>query len=153
MRRFVFVVGCLALVGCHEPRVRSVPPPPDGAELAIHHQVAGIHSREDRPLRLVIRDVETLARIPLVDVPVDFSREMLLVITLGRRISDQYSARINRVWRDGSALRVDYQTFVPPPDAPMVLCNPFCVAVVQRCDLPVKGFSPTVPLRRRGRAP
>mgnify|MGYP000156239434 CR=1 FL=1 len=99
-------------------------------------------------MRLVVRDAGMLAQVPLVDIPVDFREQMVLIITLGRRLSDQYAVRINRVYRDGPRLRVDYEVTAPPPDAPLVVSSPFCMAVVPRCDLNVEDFSPALPLRR-----
>ena len=146
-------VGFFSLIpGCNEFNDRLTPLPPDGDDLPIVHQVSGTFSHEDRPMELVIRDQELLSQVPLVDVPVDFRSQMLLVVTLGRRLSDKYAVRINRVWREGSVLRVDYQIDAPPPDAPVTVSSPFCIAVVPRCDLNVVGFSPTLP-RRRPRLP
>lgn len=149
-------IGCLGLLclisGCAELNDRATPLPADGDELPIAHQVSGTFSHEDRPMELVIRDQELLSQVPLVDVPVDFRTQMLLVVTLGRRLSDKYAVRINRVWREGPMIHVDYQIDSPPAGSPVTVSSPFCIAVVPRCDLNVDGFSPTLP-RRRPRLP
>jgi len=152
MRRLAVTALLPLLAGCTELNDRAAPLPADGDELPIVHQVAGTFSHEDRPMELVIRDQELLSQVPLVDVPVDFRSQMLLVVTLGRRLSDKYAVRINRVWREGPVVRVDYQIDAPPPGAPVTVASPFCIAVVPRCDLNVDGFSPTLP-RRRPRLP
>ncbi len=144
-------IFCLP-AGCSELNDRATPLPAEGDDLPIAHQVSGTFSHEDRPMQLVIRDQELLSQVPLVDVPVDFRSQMLLVVTLGRRLSDKYAVRINRVWREGPMVHVDYQIDSPPPGAPVLVSSPFCIAVVPRCDLNVEGFSPTLP-RRRPRLP
>ncbi|MFO0973983.1 MAG: hypothetical protein U1A27_11170 [Phycisphaerae bacterium] len=143
------LIAALSLAGCHELNPRTVPLPADGQELPIRTCVFRAQSHEDRPMRLVIRDAATLARVPLIEIPVDFNEEMLLVVTLGRCLSDQYRIDIRRVWRDGGVLKVDYDVVAPPDDAPLVLASPFCIAVVPRCDLNVEGFSSQVPGRSR----
>jgi hypothetical protein len=152
MRIGVCLRICLAvaagLTGCSEFNDRAAPLPAEGEELPILNQVAGTFSHEDRPMRLVIRDQALLSQVPLVDIPVDFRTQMLLVVTLGRRLSDEYQVQINRVWRDGPVLRVDYETRGPTADTPVVVSSPYCMAVVPRCDLNVDGFSATLPGRR-----
>jgi len=123
--------------------------PMEGEDLPILHQVQGTHSHEMRAMQLVIRDAATFARVPLVDVPVDFSQEMLLVVTLGRVPSDQYRVGIDRVWREGHKLRVAATVVTPAPGAPLVIASPYCIAVVRKCGLNVEGFSPEPPRRSR----
>ena len=123
--------------------------PAEGDELPILRQIHGTHSHETRAMQLVIRDAATLAQVPLTDVPVDFSSEMLLVVTLGRVTSDQYSVNIDRVWREGPSLRVSSTVSAPPPGAPLVMASPYCIAVVPRCDLNITGFMPIPPKRVR----
>jgi len=134
--------AALALLGgCHELREDLHFTPVDGEELPILRQSHGTHCHEARALQLVIRDTATLAKIPLTDVAVDFSSEMLLIVTLGRVTSDQYSVNIDRVWREGPRLRVATTVSSPPPGVPTVMASPYCIAVVPKCDLNVAGFS------------
>jgi len=123
--------------------------PAEGDELPILRQVHGTHCHETRAMQLVIRDPATLAQVPLTDVPVDFSQEMLLIVTLGRVPSDLYTVNIDRVWREGPHLRVSSTVTSPPPGAPLVMASPYCIAVVPRCDLNIHGFSPRPPARVR----
>lgn len=148
----LMIIGFLPCVaGCHEFNTRAARMPNDGEDLPILHQAAGTFSHEDRSMRLVVRDASMLAQIPLVDVPVDFDTQMVLIITLGRRLSDRYAVRISRVWREGPVLRVTEDVVVPPPEAPLVPSSPFCLAVVPRCDFNVEGFSAKIPhMRARG---
>lgn len=146
------IVGCLILVAptaCHLGRLRDHSLPPEGSDLPILRQITRAHSHETRAMRIVIRDQAALARIPLTDVPVDFNKEMLLVVTLGRVPSDQYVVRIQRVWRKGGKLRVVTRLSRPAPDAPIVMASPYCIAIVPRCDLKVSGFLPEPPERDR----
>ena len=137
----------LVVGGCREytDGVREMPL--DGEELPILRQAAGVHSHETRAMRVVVRDAATLARIPIEDVTVDFTREMLLIATLGRVTSDQYLVAIDRIWREGPTLRVRMVVTSPPPGAPLAMASPFCIAVVPRCDLNVAGFAPEPPER------
>ena len=100
-------------------------------------------------MQLVVRDTETLAQVPLGDVPVNFAEEMLLVVTLGRVTSDEYSVNIDRVWREGARLRVDVNVEAPESTGRVAMASPYCIAVVPRCDLNVADFSATVPKRVR----
>lgn len=117
--------------------------------MPILRQVQGTHCHETLAMQLVIRDQATLARIPLQDLEVDFREEMLLIVTLGRVTSDQYSVRIGRVWRQKHELRVSVTVETPPVGAPIVMASPYCIAVIPRCDLNVAGFSPEPPRRSR----
>lgn len=139
----------LALGGCHEYSGGMNEVPLDGEELPILRQVAGTHCHETRAMQVVVRDPATLAQITIEDVSVDFSREMLLVVTLGRVMSDQYGIHIDRVWRDGAKLRVAVAITSPPPGAPIGLSTPYCIAVVPRCPLNVADFAPEPPQRSR----
>lgn len=101
-------------------------------------------------MRLAIRNAADLSQIPLDEFHVDFEKEMVLIVTLGRVPSDQYSVRITKVHRDRGRLIADVEVVQPPPDAPLVIASPYCVAIVERCDLPVEGFATRPPSRKRG---
>lgn len=141
---FVFL-----LTACHQPRPGSGITPAPGEELPILHKIHGVHSHETRAMQVVARNASALAQIPLSDVPVDFRKEMVLIVTLGRLTSDQYVVDISRVWRDGGVLRVETSVTAPPPGVPTVMSSPFCMAVIPRCDLNVAEFSNEPPLRAR----
>jgi hypothetical protein len=154
LARFVAALfGTLLLIsgpsGCHEMRPLIRAAPAEGEDLPILHQVHGVHSHETRPMQLVIRDTETLAQVPLADVPVNFSDQMLLIVTLGRVTSDQYSVSIKRIWREGGRLRVDVEVAAPESFERIAMASPYCIAVVPRCDLNIAGFSAKVPVRVR----
>jgi len=137
------------LAACHHPPHPGVAPPADGEELTILQHIQGTHSHETRPMRLVIRDTSTLAQVPLTAVTVDFNKEMLLVVTLGRVTSDQVAVAIRRVWRERGRLKAEIDVTPPPRGAPLAMSTPFCVAVIPRCDLNVEGFSVVPPARER----
>jgi hypothetical protein len=148
--RWIGATLCVLLaLGCRESNMEISPMPDDGQELTILNVIAGTHSHETRAMQIVIRDMATLAQVPLVDVPVNFANEMLLVVTLGRLNSDQFSVSIDRVVREGNVLRVTTTVRQPPPGVPMVMASPYCIAVVPRCDLNVAGFSAVPPTRVR----
>ncbi len=141
----------VATGGCHEPPRRLVYRFEDGETLPIIEQIQGAHCGEYTPMKVVIRDPAAFAKLPIVDLPVDFNREMMLVVTLGDVTSDQYNVRITRVWRDGSLIRVETRTTPPPSNAPLVRASPFCVAIVPSSDLNVAGFRTEPPSGRRTR--
>lgn len=147
MRFVLLVAACLVQLGCHEPnRINQFA---DGQDLPIINQVQGIHSNETRAMQLVIRDNIALSKIPIIDVPVDFNDQMLLIVTLGRMTSNQYSVKIDRVWRDGHEIRVATTVKSPPPGVPIAMSSPYCIAVVPRSDLNVNGFVSEPPARVR----
>lgn len=123
--------------------------PANGDDLPILREFVRVHSHETRAMRLVIRDSAALAKVPLEQIPIDFNREMMLVITLGRVPSDRYRVRIDRVYRDGGELRVESSVVQPPEDSPLVPSSPYCIAVVPKCDLNVAQFSSNPPSRQR----
>ena len=146
----VFALTWLCLpAGCRESGrgIRALPA--EGEELPILRRLAGTHSHETLAMQIVVRDPATFAQIPLADVSVNFAKEMLLIVTLGRVTSDQYAVRIDRVWREGHELRVAVTMFSPQPGFPVVMASPYCIAVVGRCDLNVAEFAPEPPLRDR----
>lgn len=137
-------------LGCHEfHRADAIGLPADGEELPILRQFAGAHSHEFRQMQFVVRNEAALARVQLLDVPTDFKTEMLLVVMLGRRSSDQYFPSIDRVWRDGGVIRVAISVRQPAQNAPVEFASPYCMAVVPRCDLNVADFDPEPPVRQR----
>jgi len=121
----------------------------DGEELPILRQISKVHSHETRPMQLVIRDEAALAKVPLERIPVDFEHEMMLVVTLGRTPSDAYQVRIDRVYRDGGALRVDAIVEKPPGVSPLAPASPYCIAIVPRSNLNVLNFTADPPTRER----
>ncbi len=135
--------------GCLDPGGGERPLPVDGEDLPILRQFAAAHSHETRAMQVVVRDLATLAKIPLHDVPVDLEEEMLLIVTLGRVHSDNYAVQIDRVWREGHHILVSVSVTTPDPGLPMTMASPYCIAVVPRCDLNVQDFDPEPPFRRR----
>lgn len=110
-----------------------------------HH---GSVSHISRPLQVVAHSPEVLAQLPLVEVPVDFETQMVLVAGIGPTTRQDLGVRINRVWRDGSRIRVQVQTLYAAeekPEGPPRLVSPYHVVVVPRSDLNIVGFSAAVP--------
>ena len=137
------------VAGCDDPAAQVRMMPEDGKELPILRHVEGAHSHETTVMRVVIRDEETWAQLHITDMAVDFEHEMALVVTSGTSMSDQYRIVIERVWREGSRIKVRTHTVTPPPGASLEPAAPFFLAIVPRCDLNVEGFSATLPRRER----
>jgi hypothetical protein len=136
-------------LGCHESTHDMRPMPADGEELPILRRVTGTHSHETRAMQVVVRDSAMLARIPLADVSVNFTDEMLLIVTLGRVTSDRYTVDVTRVWREGGKLRAEVTVTSPAAGTPVAMASPYCIAVVPRCDLNVADFAVEPPQRTR----
>ncbi len=116
----------------------------------------GTYSELHQPLRLVIRDAAGLAAIPVAEVPVDFSEQMVLVAALGAVPTEGYAVRITRVWREGHRVYVDVRVSQPQPGGKSprhALCAPYHIVVVPRSDLNVEGFSTRLPSDPRGHNP
>lgn len=147
------LVMCLFLVSatgaCIDTNASLHELPADGESLPILNQVSRVHSHETRAMQLVVRDAATYAKVPLESIDVDFEREMLLIVTLGRVPSDQYRVHINRVFREKGVLKVESFVEQPPPGAPLAPASPYCIAVVPQCELNVDRFSPIPPDRQR----
>jgi len=125
-------------------------------ELPITWSKTGTYSELRRPLRLVIRDAAHLACIPVAEVPVDFSKQMVLVAARGAVPTEGYAIRITRVWREGRRIRVDVRMSQPQPGGQPpkhALCAPYHIVVVPRSDLNVEGFSARLPSDPRGHNP
>jgi hypothetical protein len=102
--------------------------------------------------RIVVRDSASWAALwprivgthsPKPRVPrVDFTREMLLVASMGRRSSGGYVIAIDSVHTASDSLRVVVREQSPGPrcGTPGVLSSPVALARVQRSTLPV-GFT------------
>ncbi|MFQ5425153.1 MAG: hypothetical protein ACE5F9_14405 [Phycisphaerae bacterium] len=149
-RSSVAVVVFGLVVGCNGMRQGPVVAiPGNGEELPILRHYAGAHCHEMQPTQFVVRSESEWARVQLRDIDVDFNTEMVLVVTLGRRSSDQFAVDIDRVWRDGGVLHADVLVRAPPPGTPVRLSSPYCMVVLPRCDLNVAGFDPEPPYRTR----
>jgi hypothetical protein len=135
--------------GCHQPRPIGGVVVGEGQELPILRRYGGPHSNEIQAMQVVVRDAATWARIPLAEIPVDFSDKMLLVVTMGRVMSDGYAVEVARVWREGSRLRVELAVSEPPPGSPVVMASPWSVTVVPRCEMNVVEFDTSPPDRDR----
>jgi len=126
-------------IGAHEPA--------PGEELPILWQKSGTYSRISRMIRLVARDRQTLAQVPLSEIPVNFETQMVLVVGLGPTPTNELGVRITRVWRDGSVIRVQERRIHPGTGGSPGLepASPWTVAVVPKSDLNVEGFATRVP--------
>ncbi len=123
----------------------SAPPVEQVEDLPILWDKAGSYCNRTTPLRLVARNRAEMALCPISEVPVDFDHEMVLAATMGRVLSDGYAIRIERVYRQGSVIKVDVRIYRPPPVSQPSDIRPACpyhVVVVPRSDLNVEGFSP-----------
>ena len=119
--------------------------PANMEELPILWQASGTYSRLSRAVRLVIRDPGRLAQVPLCEVPVDFSSQMVLVAGLGPTTRNDLGLRIQYVWKEHSRIRVLERQIYPGEESATGLCpaSPWTVVVVPRVDLSVEGYNCT----------
>jgi hypothetical protein len=117
--------------------------PADGATLEILREQAGAFSNLRRPVKWVMHDRRSLARALAEIGPVDFEREMVLVVGAGPTPSPEYGVRIQRVYRAGPVLKADIQYSYPTADAAPspVAASPYHIVVTPRSDLNVEGFT------------
>lgn len=152
----LLLVGVLlsAAVGCSwdEQAVRQES---GSDELPIVWQKSGTYSRMSRMTHVVVRDAQTLARIPIAEVPVDFDTQMVLIVGLGPTPSNELGVRITRVWQQGSRIRVQERRIHPGAEhAPgLEPASPWTIAVVPKSDLNVEGFQTRVPPGTLGEHP
>jgi hypothetical protein len=142
------VAALLAAVagGCHgATNVEGEAAEPE--PIPILWETQGSISHIARPLRVVARDAATLAQVPVVEVPVDFETQMVLIAALGPSASDQVGVRIDRVYRLGRAIHVQVRMLHPgeAKHGGLRRTSPYHVVVIPRSDLNVVGFSPVVP--------
>jgi hypothetical protein len=116
-------------------------------DLPIVWQKSGTYSRIARTIRVVARDPETLARVPISEVPVDFKSQMVLIVGLGPTPSNELGVRVGRVWRQGSQIRVQERRIHPGAESSgrSEPASPWTMAVVPKSDLNVEGFQTRVP--------
>jgi hypothetical protein len=137
----------ITVAGCSQHSERLGSELPDGADLPILAERHDISSSYARPLRAVIHDRGTLAGLGLVDLPVDFTQQMVLLAAMGPAANEECRIRILHVWRDGSRLRVEVESTYPPDTSlhRPGMTSPFHAVVVPRSDLPIDRFSGHIP--------
>jgi hypothetical protein len=149
LRRVAQAVGLLAMVSaCTAPQgAQRASTQQSVEELPILHDDSGTWSHLTRPARIVIYDAATLAQLPVTQVQVDFSRQMVLFAALGPTLGEEIGVRIARVWREGSEIRVQERRLHPGLErsVPSERSSPWTLVVVPRSEVPVKGYTSHVP--------
>ena len=110
-------------------------------------QVSETYSRLHQPIRIVIRDEATFAQLPLTEIDIDFETQMILLTGRGPTTADDIGIRIDRVWREGSLIRVLERRIHPgsehePGIAP---ASPWTMVVVPKSTLNVDRYTSWVP--------
>ncbi len=115
-------------------------------DLPMVWQKSGTYSRIGRPTHVVARDRQTLAQIPIAEVPVDFDTQMVLIVGLGPTPTSELGVRIARVWREGSRIRVQERRVHPGTERSPGFepASPWTIVVVPKSDLNVDGFDTRV---------
>ena len=113
--------------------------PPHGAAAGGPVTIEGLYegpiSGVDQPGVSLITSTEQLQSLQsatLAAIPVDFSKQALVVLALGEQPTGGYWARITGVRVDGNALVVRGLANRPAPDAMVTqaLTTPYCAAVI-----------------------
>ena len=141
------LLAAVLLTGCAAGGPRPTTAPAESEEVPILLQKSGSYARLARAVHVVARDRETLARLPIAEVPVDFNTQMVLIVGLGPTPTDDIGVRIARVWRQGSKIRVQEHRIHPGADraAGAEPASPWTIAVIPKSDLNVEGFVTRVP--------
>lgn len=121
--------------------------PPSAEDIPILWQASGAHSHLTRRVRVVARDPAVLAQLPLAEIPVNFETQMVLVAGLGPTATDELGVRIDRVWREGSKIRVQERRIHPGPEpkAGLSPASPWTAVIIPRSDFNVEGYTNSVP--------
>jgi hypothetical protein len=100
-----------------------------------------------KPLRIVIYDYPSLSQFPLLELDVDFSTQMVLLVAMGPASSEHCETRIDSIWIEGGQVQVDVTEIYPDAEARRTpaIASPLHAVVVPRCGLPVAGFTSRIP--------
>jgi hypothetical protein len=81
---------------------------------------------------------------------VDFSKEMVILVTMGRQTTGGYAIEITKVEPDREHLRIMIKRTSPPPDAMTIqaLTAPFHIVAVPRSDLEPRFIEGKLPERK-----
>jgi len=143
------VVGCMfaGVAGCVVGSSRGATEASAAEDLPILWEKSGTYSRLTRPVRVVVRDPATLARLPITEVPIDFETQMALVCGLGVTPGNELGVRITRVWRQGTKIRVQERRIHPGLDHASGLdpASPWTIVIVPKSDQNVEGYVARVP--------
>ena len=166
MRTRMLKTGCLAVglalaaaggvVGCQGEgsNIFRGDPAPEIEEYPVLYKKAGKYCGARQEMRLVVRDQPHMALVPVGDVPVDFSKQMVLFVTLGQVYSESYDVQIDRVWRQDRLVRVGITKSYPAAGEMGYPhpSSPYYLVVVPKSDLNVEGFGTEVaPPKMEGR--
>jgi hypothetical protein len=136
---------------------------PGSAEsLPIRTLAKGAFSAIQEPGQEVIKDKDTWERVwsrhaaggkPAAPLPkVDFSKEIVVVVTMGRKNTGGYSVQVTRVEPVANKLRISVQKASPPPGgmAIQALTSPFHMIAVPKSDLAPEFVETAGPEKKKG---
>ena len=125
----------------------SAPAPGKGKRIAVRRIASGTQSRRPKATRHLIRTQQDWERLwkqagreKAPPLAVDWRKEMVLALFMGRRPTAGYSIEVERVERIRKALVVTVRSHSPGPGdlVAQVITTPFYVGAIPRSDLPVK---------------
>jgi len=121
----------------------------DNQELPVLWEHSGHDDRIKTQVRYIAHDAQALAKIPLVDVPVDFETQMVLIASPGPVRSPDVTIRIRRLWTAGPRIRSQIEVIHPTAQQkrPLKLFSPYHLIVVPKSDRNVEGFTSSLPKR------
>ena len=146
--RWLLAAAAGLATGCLSGRSTAEPAPGDRlAALPILREHAAMSSPLGRAVRLVIRNDAEYARLPLVEMDVDFRREMVLLVGLGPTYTPRYGVRIRSVRGIGAVLRVETEIipYEPAESLAPARGSPYHLVVVPWSERNVAGFETRVP--------
>jgi RNA polymerase sigma factor (sigma-70 family) len=102
-----------------------------------------------KPMNIIVRNPEVLKQLAgcrgWKDIPIDFTKEMMLLAYAGSKPSGGYSISIRKVVESEGRLLVEVIETQPNEGATSAFTYPADAVIIPRSDLPVEDFSDTVP--------
>jgi len=124
-----------------------------GETITIQQEWKGYHCGYTEPSTLVIQTEDGWKevwqrvhrlRLPRPELPqIDFQKEMIIAVFMGKRSSGGYDIEIVRITETREEILVDVKEKEPPPGSlrTMALTQPYHIVVIRRSPLPVR-FQP-----------
>ena len=119
-------------------------------KIKIEKEWKGFHCGYTEPVRLVIKTEDQWKevwekvhrlRLPRLELPkIDFEKEMVLAVFMGKQTSGGYEIEIIKIIKIEEGIIAVVKEKEPPPDSlrTMALTQPYHIVVIKRFSLPVK---------------
>ncbi len=139
---FAFAATLAGMASCRFDDLRRDFPAEHEAMEPLRERV-GTFSNLSRRVKWVIHSPGELALMPVDVGPIDFEREMVVLVGMGPTPSPDYAVRLKRLVRDAGVLRAEIEYLYPPDGAAGSAspASPYHAVVMPRSDLRIEGFT------------